>query len=891
MDASRWDRIEEVFEAALAVSGAERAELLARACAGDATLRAEIEAMLAVAGPERALGIERLAPDDHATRDPVIGTVLGHWRVLALLGRGGMGAVYRAERADGQYAQQAALKLIAPGAWTDEAIDRFRAERQVLAGLSHPHIARLIDGGLATDDRPFLVMELVEGAPITDWCAARESSIEDRLRLFRVVCDAVQHAHGALVVHRDLKPANTFVTTAGDVKLLDFGIAKLLEPERFGVEAPATRTEAARLTPEYAAPERLFGGAVTTATDVYSLGVLLYELLTGARPLQLAGKTPIETERAMMSASIAAPSERLGLRRGDDLDAIVLTALRAHAERRYVSAGQLGEDIGRYLDGHPVHARPDTLAYRVRRFVGRNRASVAAAVTVVVALGGFGSVAVWQARRAAAERDVAQLERDKAEKVVGVLVDLFETSNPNVRGDGDRMSVRQFLAQAEPLVLDRLQSQPAVRARLRQVFGLIYVARDQYAEARTALQQALDEQRRLVGPDDPDAIESLYQLGMLAQHTGDDAGARALLEESLERSLRVFGEDHEKSARNLTALASPDRLEEAGPLLTRALAIRRRVLPANHPDLAENLGQLAHYHRLRGERERARELYTEAVAMFRTPEERLHPELITLLNDFAGLQSELGAKAEAEALLRQSLELARSVFGADSFVFANALNNLAVQLVSGGHHHEGEQLFRTSHEHHVALLGADHQRTVNVARNVGWIIALQQRYAEALTWMDRCLASLSHPTDTNDGRFHIQGRRAVILLRLGRGLEAIAALEQTLASLHAARLPGADYVITDVQLGLALALLETGRAADAEPIARAAVAATAAAGADDPTRAQAECMLGWALVVTGHPEQGSELLRRSLPTYRKWGLADPRTLASIDRVLADVKSD
>ena len=363
----------------------------------------------------------------------MIGTCLGPWRLVSVLGRGGMGTVYRAERADGQYRQDVAVKILGSGPRDSYAIERFRTERQVLASLTHPNIAALLDGGFAPDGTPYLVMELVEGVPINEWCATQRLPLEARLRLFRVVCDAVQHAHRALVVHRDLKPSNIFVSRSGNVKLLDFGIAKLLDPDAWDVGSLTTRAEMRLITPEYGAPEQRHDGPITTATDVYALGVVLYELLTGLRPRELSHASrrrrhrpvtaPSEAVRRLASAKKTSGdaqdprdadgegahrrSRKLVRRIRGDLDRIVLTALREEPERRYASAGQLGEEIERFLGGRAVLAQPDTMRYRARKFVGRNRLAVTAAAVLVVLhhrLRDRGGAAGTSARRAGSRR-------------------------------------------------------------------------------------------------------------------------------------------------------------------------------------------------------------------------------------------------------------------------------------------------------------------------------------------------------------------------------------------------------------------------------------------------------------------------------------------------------
>ncbi len=452
-----------------------------------------------------------------------------------------MGLVYGAERADGQYQLEVAVKLMRAGPRDPYAGERFRTERQVLASLQHPNIAGLLDGGFAADGTPFLVMELVDGSPITDWCRSQSLSLEARLSLFRVVCDAVQHAHQALVVHRDLKPSNILVSSAGAVKLLDFGIAKLLEPQAWGIEASQTLTEMRTLTPDYAAPEQRHGGTITTATDVYALGVVLYELLAGVRPVaegtrQDAGSregtptTDTPPSEAVRRTSRNEPRPAAsGRRLRGDLDRIVLTALREEPARRYGSAGQLGEEIGRFLDGRPVLAQPDTVGYRVRKFVGRNRLAVAVSAVFVASLAAFGGVSAWQARVLAEQRRVAQLERDASEQVARVLLDLFETTNPSVRPDGDRMPVGELLRGSQARSLALLRDVPAVRASLQHVFGLIHKTRGQYGPAREALEEALEQRRRLVGPDAPETLESLQALGEVCHEAGDNERSRALL--------------------------------------------------------------------------------------------------------------------------------------------------------------------------------------------------------------------------------------------------------------------------------------------------------------------------------------------------------------------------
>ena len=422
-DPQRERRAADLFADALERDGAERAGFLDRECAGDAALRAEVDSLLAAHGPARNLfrNAPRLpsplpAGDPARPADPA-GTLFGPYRVLRLLAEGGMGEVLLAERTDAEFTKQVAIKRIRPGLGTREILERFRQERQLLADLEHPHIARLLDGGSTSDGLPYLVMEYVDGVPLDRWCDERALSLEERIRLFLRVCDAVHFAHRNLVVHRDLKPSNILVDGAGQPKLLDFGIAKVLAPTA-GAEAAdgAPRTVFRALTPRYASPEQIRGERITTSTDVYSLGVLLYELLAGRSPYRSAGaggleravceETPTRPSRAASEGEEPRRAHRL---RGD-LDTIVLRALAKDPERRYASAEDLAADLRRHLDGLPVSARPDTVAYRVTKFVQRNRALAAGVLAAFVLLLAALTVTVDAQRRAAAgEREARYL--------------------------------------------------------------------------------------------------------------------------------------------------------------------------------------------------------------------------------------------------------------------------------------------------------------------------------------------------------------------------------------------------------------------------------------------------------------------------------------------------
>ncbi len=492
------------------------------------------------------------------------------------------------------------------------------------------------------------------------------------------------------------------------------------------------------------------------------------------------------------------------------------------------------------------------------------------------------------------QRRVAQTERDTAEQVVRLLIDLFETANPSVRPDGERMPLGEFLAGAETRSLELLRSTPAVRAKLQQVFGLIHQTRGQYAQARQALDEALDEQRRQRGPDHPESLETLQALGELAGVLDDRDRARALLEESLERHRRVYGERHERTARVLHALGPivmTRDLEEGGRLLMRALEIRRARLAPNDPVLAENLKSIAAYHWRREEYDRARQTYQEALAVWPTAQDRRHPNAIAILNDYAVLLAELNEHAEAEKLQREAIDVGRQVLGAETLPVANLVNNLGVTVSFQGRHSEAERLYRDAYETHRVLFGERHWRTANVTRNVGRALALQQRYREAVAWMDRAIEALSSvdPADSPNGPaglFGMRAQRAHMLFRLNQRQDGLAQAAAAVSDLE--RLPPANAArqLAFSRVILGRMLNEIGRPRDGEPILAQALAGIESLGPKHPQYAEALCELTRARVLQGASASDRERVRECLPIYRGWGLAEPEVVASLETLLA-----
>ena len=520
MTAERWRQVREILYAASEMDLAQQTGFLQQACAGDSDLHAEVERLLGALHQSGSF----LEPEGSVAKD-LEGSKIGHYRILSQAGRGGMGVVYRAVR-DDDYRQEVALKLVLREMESSFLRARFRQERQALALLNHPNIARLLDGGTTEDGQPYLVMEWVSGQPIAEYCEQHELNARQRVALFLEVCQAVAHAHRNLVVHRDLKPSNILIAEDGRPKLLDFGIAKIFSPAPVGERDTLTLADARMLTPDYASPEQVRGETVTTATDVYSLGAVLYELLTAQRPHKLDTRTPAEIERVVCTQDVARPSLAAASSRvpaselRGDLDNIVLKALEKDPVRRYSHVDELSDDLRRYLEGRPVLARSDSVWYRVSKFTRRNKLMVGAAAAIVLALAAGLVVALWQARVAHRERAAAEQRFELARKVAGSL--MFEVHDEISELTGAsrarELILRQSLAYLDALSKDTGANVELERdlangyERVAVLQGNTGAANLGSTEAaRASLQKALALRRRVLATD-PNSVEFRREL-------------------------------------------------------------------------------------------------------------------------------------------------------------------------------------------------------------------------------------------------------------------------------------------------------------------------------------------------------------------------------------------
>ncbi len=775
MSPERWQRLQDLYERAISLTVDERPRFLATACSDDPALQREVESLLAADSqwePRVTAAIDAVFSTAFA-RTAVNGRAhIGPYRVVRELGRGGMSTVYLAERDDNQYLMQVAVKVIKRGMETEEVVQRLRQERQILASLSHPNIARLLDGGSTDDGLPYFVMEHIDGEPIDLYCQRRGLSLLSRVELFREVCAAVLYAHQNLVIHRDIKPSNLLVTQLGVPKLLDFGIAKLLDPGLLPGSQARTAPGVIALTPEFASPEQMRGEPLSTATDIYSLGVVLYLLLTDRHPHALEGRTLQDLERLIRTTSPPRPStvavaERAPLLRGD-LDTILLKALHQDPQQRYASVEQLSEDLRRYRDGLPVLARPDALGYRMGKFVRRHRAGVIAAGLVAMSLLGGILATVRQAR-------IAERARERAEEVRDFLISIFHLADPVVTR-GETVTAREILRQGAARITRELGGQPADRAMLMDAIGRSYHQLGLYADARPLLEQALQLRQEARGPS-LEVAESLHSLGELLFVQGDLAQAEKSLRDALALRQKLLGERHAAVAETLNSLGviayargDPRR---ADPLLRQALTLRKAVLGPAHPAVAESLSNLAAVLAAEGQQGSALELYREALALQRRVLGEEHPDVATTCTSLAKVLYEQKDYAGAEELARQALAIRRTVFGAAHPAVATALRQLAAVLYARGDYAQAEPLGREALALQRQLLGNDHLELSLTLNNLADVLTAQGDPASAEPLYREALAIRTLRLEPKDLRVAASQRQlGACLLALGRYAEA-----------------------------------------------------------------------------------------------------------------------
>jgi serine/threonine-protein kinase len=807
MNSERWERAQQMFHDALEMPASERPGFLHHASDGDGELESQVNAMLEEDARGSSVLDAELAhvADDLLTR-PSAGTqkIFGPYRLGKLLGEGGMGVVFLAERDD--LKSMVAVKILRDAWMSPARRARFLAEQRTLAQLNHPSIARLYDADTLDDKTPFFAMEYVDGVPLTDYCEQHNSSIEDRLRLFRTVSEAVDYAHRHAVIHRDLKPSNILVKADGTPKLLDFGIAKQLDPQ--DQAAAQTRTGLRLMTPAYAAPEQIRGEQVGIGSDVYSLGVILYELLARRLPFDLTGLAPGEAEMRLLEAEPPKPGA------GEDLDVLCLTAMHKDPVRRYRSVEALIRDLDHYLNGEPLDARPDTFRYRLGKFVKRNRRSVIAS-TVGIAL--LVTLVIFFTVRLSKARDAAVAEAARTRRIQQFMLDLFNGGDKTA-GPAEDLRVVTLLDRGVQGARS-LDSDPAVQAELFETLGGIYQKLGNLDRADSLLGSALDRRKAIFGPSDVRVSESLADLGLLRADQARYDDAEKLVRQGLEAAERLRPRDDASVAKAKyalgTVLEARGNYTEALPNLEEAVRLYSARSPVSE-ELAGALTQLAATHFYAGHFDVSKTVNQRVLQMDRQLHGERHPSVAEDLSSLGAIEQEQGHYPEAEAFYRQAVDITRSFYGNDHNETALRLTQLSRALIYEKRWDEAVDLLRQALAIQQRVFGPGHNTVAGVMNELGNVAYMRDQEDEAEMWFRKALEiyktvyhdrhSVIAVEISNIGGVYLDRKDYPKAEQLFR--EAVARFTDTLS---------ADHVSTGIaQLKLGRALLRQNRYREAE---------------------------------------------------------------------------
>ena len=720
MTVNRWEDVKELLHQAMQLAPGERARFLDQACSSDAALRAEVESLLLADEGVRSSFLQ--SPPLGADSDQTEAV-----DELKTLGEGGMGQVWLAEQTS-PVRRQVALKLIKAGMYDEAVVQRFQAERQSLAIMDHPAIAKVFDAGTTPQGQPYFVMEYVPGLPITEYCDRKRLRIRERLQLFIQACEGVQHAHQKAIIHRDLKPANILVVEVDGKpvpRIIDFGLAKAVKPQADG-ETLFTQLGHFVGTPGYMSPEQADPNVrdIDTRTDVYSLGVVLYVLLAGSQPFETRQKQPLDellrklreeeppspstkvsTDRDTSSATAEArgtePKQLVKLLRGD-LDWITMKALEKDRVRRYASASELAADVKRYLNHEAVLAVPPSLAYRARKFGRRYRVALATATVIALVLVVAAVVSIRQSIRANREAAVAEAVNEFLQNDVLAQAGAYAQSGSNAKADPD-LRVRTALDRAAERIEGKFGQQPEVEASIRDTMGWTYKDLGLYPEARKQLERALELRRRVLGAEDAKTLQSAARLGAVAYYQGKYAEAEVLESQALGAQRRVLGPERPDTLLSMSNLALVYRNEgkyaQAEALLAETLEIRKRVFGAEHPDTLSSMNNLAIVYEDEGKYAQAEELDAQSLEIRKRVLGPEHPDTLKSMGNLALVYEFEGKHAQAEALLVQTLEIRKSVFGSEHPETATTLYNLGCFAARRGDQDQAFALFSQSVDH------------------------------------------------------------------------------------------------------------------------------------------------------------------------------------------------
>jgi tetratricopeptide (TPR) repeat protein/predicted Ser/Thr protein kinase len=846
-DDKHFSRIRDLFVRAIELAPENRDVLIEQECSGDPALATELRKLLSTNTRQARNHLTSVVSGairrtSRGRPEELVGSILGSYKLISVLGQGGAGTVYLAERADRKYAARVAIKIVEAEAFQSDLGVRAIAERQILASLNHPNIARLIDAGETPQHHPYIVMEYVHGMPLDDYSDGHRLTVRQRLQLFLHVCAAVQYAHQNLVVHRDLKPGNILVAEDGAAKLLDFGIAKLLAST--GIGLAHTRLNDRALTPEYASPEQITGRPITTASDVYALGVVLYELLSGHRPYTLSNTSHLELERAICATDPPKPSNIVGramsmaqvsdpksieaiadarrlstkrLRQTlvGDLDAIVMRAMRKEPEHRYTSVEQFAADIQRYLNLQPVIARQGTWLYYSTRFVRRNTVPVGATALVLTAIIVSTTTISIEYKRAQADRDKAMRAQQVSDRVSKFMDMVFSEAHPYATG-GHSVTARELLDSAQRRSMD-LSEDPEVRGRLARQMGYAYLMLAEYPKAVEHLENAANiERKAALGTDPTHLISVLTDLAMAQRGMANfDASERALQE-----ALKLLGTGGSRNSTDyIGLLRGIGRLEHtrgdlkaAERYYVESVALARKLHGEQSIQVGQVLNDLSALYSWSGNLKTAEETAREALSIFSTVAPELHPDRIFAQLGLGDVLSQEGHLEEAAAMMSRAVLAQRAIYNNTGPELAQSLSMLSWIRASQDRVADAEGLIREALDLAQRSLGHGHYQTGFYHTSLATVLVRERKYEEAQSHLHIAI-DIYGSTLPKDHQYVASARHWLgeALLANGRAKEALAELESAMEIWKKSN--GPEWMIARTQSALGQALMDTGQLA------------------------------------------------------------------------------
>ncbi|WP_445665699.1 tetratricopeptide repeat protein [Fodinibius sp. AD559] len=922
MDEQRWQKIEQIVDTALTKDKSQREEYILEACEGDKSLQKNVTRLLEsieksgdtnyLEDPDvhKELRVDLVESANHPSGKSLVGKQIDQYKIKDLIGHGGMGSVYRAERAEDSYQHTVALKVMRVGMDTPANIARFKRERNILAKLNHPNIAHLHDGGITDSGLPYLVMEYVDGTPLYEYCDRQQLSISDRLDLFQSICHAVQHAHSNTVVHRDLKPSNILVTKDGTVKILDFGIAKLLEPENPEASFFETRTGARMLTFGYAAPEQVEGEPVTTATDSYTLGIILFELLAGIHPFDLEDKNLTEIEQLIRKKTPLSPSDKFGeLPNKDqeniakerntspstladtlkgDLDAIIMKALRKESQARYNTVEQFLEDLRRRKNNQPIIARKDTLQYKTTKFVKRHRKSLSVAAGFLLLIISFTVFYTWQITQ---ERNRAQLEAEKAKQVSAFLTDMFRASNPHYNPK-DTVSAATLLQRGEQRI-NQIKNQSKVQAQLLTVIGKARSELGNYERADSLLQRSLQLSKQQFGTNSIEYAQGLREYAVLNRKMGNFPVAESLHRESL-TILRDQGEaNRQMLAGTMNDLALVLRqkgdYQAADSLFSQTMQIYIANPSSKPDDIAQTANNWAGVLRELGKLGKAEKYFRKALQEWQEIHDNIHPNLATAYNDLAVVLERQGRTKEADSLYHRALKMNRTIYDGPHRDIAQILSNIGLLYGRTGNHEKALDYMLEALNMRRDFLRADHPALAESLNNLARLYIEMDKYEKARPLLKEALAidkeahGPQHPYVAGD-----LANMARIEQNIGSTEKAISLLEQSL-TIFQQTLPSNHRRIGSVRHELGNLYFQQGEWQQAElQLHKALEIRKTSLPKNDWRIAHTKVILGETLTAMKEYERAEQLLKQGYQTLQNTQKAPDSTTEQSRSALANL---